>query len=73
MKNFWVLLSESVIIQAILALITVGSVIYLLVIGKEVPKELWSLVGLILGFYFGTKSQQVIQSYIRNKMSDSEE
>jgi uncharacterized membrane protein YfcA len=70
MKTFWDLFAESVIIQGILALVTVGAIIGLLFMGREVPKELWALAGIIIGFYFGAKTQQAVQAYIRSRRLD---
>jgi uncharacterized membrane protein YfcA len=70
MKTFWDLFAESVIIQGALAIITVGAIIGLLFLGREVPKELWALAGLIIGFYFGAKTQQAVQAYIRSQRID---
>jgi hypothetical protein len=70
MITFWDLLAESVIIQGILALLTVGAIIGLLFLGREVPKELWALAGIVIGFYFGAKTQQAIQAYIRSQRAD---
>ena len=49
------LIRESVIIQGILTLALVGAAIWMMLQGKEVPKDLWSLVILVIGFYFGSK------------------
>ena len=49
------LIRESVIIQGILTIGLVGAAICLMLQGKEVPKDLWSLVILVVGFYFGSK------------------
>jgi uncharacterized membrane protein YfcA len=38
--------------------------------GRDVPKELWALAGIIIGFYFGAKTQQAVQSYIRSQRLD---
>ena len=49
------LIRESVIIQGILTCALVGAAIYLMLQGKDIPKDLWTLVTLIVGFYFGSK------------------
>lgn len=46
-------------VQAILAVLIVAGVLLLLAFGREgrVPGEaLWSLVGLVVGYYFGAAS-----------------
>jgi len=61
MKNILVdLLRESVLIQATIALASVGVVLYLYAIQRPVPQELISLVMLIVGYYFGSKTQLAI-------------
>lgn len=57
MDTFWTLFKESVIIQAMLAMALAGAIVYLYVTGQEVPQELTSLFAVILGFYFGSKTQ----------------
>jgi len=49
------LIRESVIIQGILTLGLVGAAIGMMLQGREVPRDLWSLVVLVVGFYFGSK------------------
>jgi intracellular septation protein A len=60
MDKFWELLSESVIVQGILTLGMSAFICVLLYQKIEVPRELWTLLGLSWGFYFGSKSQQAI-------------
>lgn len=64
MEKFWDLLAQSVLVQGLLTLGVTCVVCYLAVIGKETPKELWTLLGMAWGFYFGTKAQQSMNSYI---------
>ena len=59
------LLRESVLIQAMITLIVVTGVVYLYTSGKPVPQELWSLVSLIVGFYFGSKVERQAQALAR--------
>ncbi len=56
MSRFWDLFAESVIVQALLTLIVVCSVVYMHIQGQEVSKEMWGLMSLIVGFYFGGKA-----------------
>lgn len=62
MATFWKLLQESVIIQGVLTLALAGAVIYLSVVGQPVSDLLSSAFLLAIGFYFGSKSQQVINA-----------
>jgi membrane-bound ClpP family serine protease len=55
METFWTLLKESVILQAVLTIGIWAAVIYLIVVGKEVPEVLTMAANLVLGFYFGSK------------------
>lgn len=57
MTKFWELFAESVILQAVLALMFGGTVCYMYLVGAEVPETLLTLLGLIIGFYFGGKTQ----------------
>jgi len=59
------LLRESVLIQAVITLIVVTGVVYLYASGRPVPQELWSLVSLIIGFYFGSKVERQAQELAR--------
>jgi len=54
---FWKLLAESVLIQGALALIFAGTISYMYIIGKDVPDSLVQLLMLIIGFYFGARTQ----------------
>lgn len=61
MNKFWELVKESVIVQGTVTLIMVGTICYMYVNGLEVPDALTVAFGTILGFYFGSKSQNTIQ------------
>lgn len=55
--DFWALFRQSVIVQAMLALMCTGAIVYALLAGMAIPSELWTIEGLILGWYFGAKGQ----------------
>lgn len=59
MSKFWSLLRQSVIVQALLATGCMTTVIYLAVLGRDIPEVLVNSLMLILGFYFGSKSQMM--------------
>jgi len=59
MAKFWELFAESVILQALLALMFGGTVCYMYLTGMEVPDTLIALLSAIVGFYFGGKSQMI--------------
>ena len=60
MDTFWTLFKESVIIQALLALLFSSTVCYLFLTAQPVPGELLALLGTVVGFYFGSKSAATI-------------
>lgn len=62
MAQFWQLLKDSVIIQGTITLALVGATIYLAATGQEIPDSIASATALALGFYFGSKAQQFINS-----------
>ena len=62
MTTFWRLLEESVIIQGTITLVMVLAVIYLSVTGQPCPDVLSSSTALALGFYFGSKSEQIVKA-----------
>jgi ABC-type nitrate/sulfonate/bicarbonate transport system permease component len=53
--NFWQLLKESTIMQAILSLVVVGAYVYMLIAGVPVSDAFIGFVGLVIGFFFGGK------------------
>ena len=65
MNKFWELVESSAIVQALLALLVIGADVYLFMQGKPVPAELWALTTLIVGFYFGAKSQAQLGVILR--------
>lgn len=62
MATFWRLLEESVIIQGTITLVLIAAMVFLAVTGREVPDVLSSSTALALGFYFGSKSEQIVQA-----------
>lgn len=67
MKPFWILMRESVFVQALVTLLLVGGVVVMSLRGQEVPPQLTTATGLALGFYFGSKSQKGIEAYIARR------
>lgn len=60
MTKFWQLVRESVITQALVTLVLVITVCFMAATGRVIPELLeWSLIA-VLCFYFGTKSQQLL-------------
>ena len=60
MDKFWTLFQESVIVQAIITLALVVTTCILVCTGKPVPELLSTALMLVLGFYFGSKNQRMI-------------
>jgi len=60
MRQFWKLLKESTLIQGLITLAFVGTACYLWATGQAVPQELWTANGVVLGFFFGAKTQQAL-------------
>lgn len=60
MNTFWQLFKESVIVQAVIALSTLLTILYLYITGQEVPNTLLNVFLLVMGYYFGSKTQQSI-------------
>jgi len=67
MTTFWRLFEESVIVQALITLALVLAVVYLVATGQVVPDILSSALMLVLGFYFGSKSEQQIHTALGTK------
>lgn len=62
MEKFWDLVQQSVIVQGLLTLGVTTAVFALIFTSIEVPKEVWTLLGLAWGFYFGGKSQMALMN-----------
>ena len=56
--QFVELWESSSIIQGTMALACTGCIIYLAVVGRDVPEVLVGIVMAVVGFYFGTKRSQ---------------
>jgi hypothetical protein len=65
MKMFWELFSESLIIQGVLAIMFSVVVCAMYLMGMAVPQELIALISLILGYFFGAKTQVAAQKTAR--------
>lgn len=60
MQRFWDLLTQSVIVQGLITCAFVGTTCYLWATGQPVPQELWTANTVVLGFFFGAKTQQIV-------------
>jgi hypothetical protein len=56
METFWKLFTKSVIVTALLALVLVIILGVLLIQGKPVPDQMWTITFAVVGFWFGTKA-----------------
>lgn len=66
MDKFLQLLEESVIVQACITLLVVATWCVMVATGQTPPDALTQVVLLVLGFYFGSKAQQTINSRTRS-------
>lgn len=60
MSKFWDLVKESVILQGLVTMLLLGVACYLWAMQAEVPEELLHLLELIVGFWLGSKVQNVV-------------
>lgn len=60
MKGFWELFKSSVIMQAVITCVLMITICYMYATGQEVPDQLLTFFGIVLGFYFGSKVQSTI-------------
>lgn len=60
MDTFWTLFKENIIIQASLALMFGATACYLYAAQLPVPMELVALLSVILGYFFGSKTQNAV-------------
>ncbi len=61
MDKFWELFQQSVIIQGLVTLILVVTLCILFLTGRPIPELLAAIASLVLGFWFGSKSQHAIE------------
>lgn len=67
MDKFWDLLQTSTLVQGLVTITFVWACVYMACTGRPIPAEMWTATMVALGFYFGSKSQQVINASRRNK------
>ena len=73
MSKFWELFAESVIIQALMALILLCTICYLYILALPVPDTLVNAFMVILGFYFGGKTVVTATKLVAKGPPSSEE
>jgi len=59
METFWKLLEQSTIVSGVVTIGLVGCCIYLWCAQLPVPDLLATALTVVLGFFFGAKSQQI--------------
>jgi hypothetical protein len=59
------LLRESVLIQALITFVFVAAASWIAATGGSVPDWMIQALMLILGFYFGSKTERAIQTALR--------
>ena len=62
MGKFWDLLDKSTLVSGIIALALVGTCCYLWATGQPVPDLLASVLSVVIGFFFGAKTQKAINA-----------
>ena len=65
MSQFWVLFEKSVIVTSSIALVLVCTACYLWATGQALPEGFITCLMLVLGFFFGAKTEKSIQAQKR--------
>lgn len=73
MERFWDLLERSVIIQGMLTLLFAATVCALVLMSRPISGELWGALGVILGFWFGSKVQNEVHAAAKREQERREE
>lgn len=71
MQKFWDLMAQSTIVQAVVTVMLVATCCYMWITAMAIPGELLGFTGAVLGFWFGTKAQQMAirQSSVSSRKS----
>lgn len=64
MGAFLDLIKSSAVVQGFIALLLIGGIVYQVVVGQQPSETLLIMANVVLGFYFGTKTQQAIESSV---------
>lgn len=54
--NFWTILRESILVQALITLVCVVTLCVIYLRGGIPPDGLTQIIGVVIGFYFGQRS-----------------
>ena len=68
MSKFWELFAESIIVQSFITTLLVTGVLFMWVTGREVPPDLVSATMLVLGFWFGSKTQHAMTDVLKTQV-----
>ena len=68
MSKFWELFAESIIVQSFITMLLVTGVLFMWVTGREVPPDLVSATMLVLGFWFGSKTQHAMTDVLKTQV-----
>jgi len=63
--DFVTLLRESVILQGFITAVLISSCCYLWISGQTVPQDLQLVTGIVVGFFFGGKVQNIVTKGLR--------
>jgi len=72
MAKFWEMFEKNMIVQGMITGVVVLTVCYLMATGQEVPALLQSSLMLVLGFYFGSKVQYMINSVRKSGIKEKD-
>ena len=64
------LMRESVLVQGAIALLLSGVAAYALLTGVKLGNDFWTMYGLVMGFYFGSKSTQATTNALREAVKN---
>ena len=67
MSKFWELFGQSVVTQAVITILIVGTACYLWIIGEPVPSDLYGALYIAIGFFFGSKYQNAAYQAAKNQ------
>lgn len=70
MNNFWKLLQESTITTTVITLAVIGAFLYMVVIQAEIPMLLETATGIVLGYFFGSKTENAKVQGAVERMAD---
>ena len=65
MTEFWRLFRESTIIQGLVTVMFTSVVCYAIVTQIDLGEQFWAMFGIIVGFWFGNKTNQQVREVIQ--------